>query len=77
MVVDPLRDLEEPGVAVDHHPPGIDTRAARIREQGLQELGDATAGRRRVHIHYRATLQHGACGRSRRLESLRAFGSEQ
>lgn len=30
---------------------------------GLQELRDAAAGRRRVHIHDRATLKQGACGR--------------
>ena len=46
VVVDPLGDLEELGVAVDHDPPGVDPDAADVREQRLQQLGDTTPGSR-------------------------------
>ena len=77
MVVDPLRDLEKARVAFDHNPPGIHPRAACVRKERLQELRDAAAGRRRVHIHDRTTLQQRACCRGARLEPLGALGTEQ
>jgi hypothetical protein len=42
-VVNPLGDREERRVGVEHHPPGVDAGAARIREQRLQHLCDTPA----------------------------------
>ena len=50
MIVDAFGDLEEAGVAVDDDPASVDARALGVREQRLQELGDAATGRGRVHV---------------------------
>jgi hypothetical protein len=42
-IVNPLGDQEERRIGVEHQPPRVDAGAARIREQRLQHLGDATA----------------------------------
>ena len=54
-VVDPLRDCEERGIALDHQPARVDARAAGVGEQRLQHLGDAAAARGRVDVQHRAT----------------------
>ena len=57
VVVQPLRHLEELRVAVDHHPPSVDADPADQAEQHVQHLGDATPGRRRVHVDHAAPAQ--------------------
>jgi hypothetical protein len=49
-IVDALRDLEEPAVSIDDDPLRVDAHPARICQEGLQELRDASTTRRRVHI---------------------------
>jgi hypothetical protein len=53
-VVDPLRDLEERGIAVDHAPAGVEADPAHVGQQRLQQLGDAAAARSRVDVPDRA-----------------------
>jgi hypothetical protein len=64
-VVDPLGELEEPGiVAADDHPFDLHSQAAEQRHDGGQHLGDAAAFRRRVDHPDRPAreLRHHALG---------------
>ena len=51
-VVEPLGDREEVGVAFDHDPAGVDADTPGVREQRLEQLGHATAGRGRVDVEH-------------------------
>ena len=57
LVVDPLRDLEELRVALDHRPASVDAGALRIADQREQELDDASALGGRADVPDRATVQ--------------------
>ena len=52
VVVESLGDHEEVGVALDHQPSGIDADPPDVREQRLEEFGDAPAGRGRVDVEH-------------------------
>ena len=72
VVVDPLGDVEELGVAFDHDPSGVDVDPAHVGEQRLQKLGDPAAGRRRVDVDHPSPCEersrrHRACARTVRL----------
>ena len=58
-VVDPLRDREELRVALDDEPTRVDAGGAHVGKQRLQHLGDAAAGRGRVHVPDRAAAERG------------------
>ena len=77
MVVDPFRDLEEARVAVDHHPPRVDSGSLTVREQRLKQFGDATTGRGGVHVQHARAAQF--LGRARReiQESFAALGPNE
>ena len=77
VIVNPLRDLKEPRVAFDDDPTGIHARAPRIREQCLEQLGDAPARRRRIHIQHGAAFQGRARRRGRSFEPGRALRTNQ
>ena len=77
VVVDPLRHLEERRVAFDHDPAGVDSDAADVREQGLEELGDTAAGRGGVDVHDPAPGEAGAGRGSGALEVERPLGPDQ
>jgi hypothetical protein len=49
-VVEALGDGEEFGRALDHHPADVYAGAACVRDQRLEQLRDATAASRRVHV---------------------------
>ena len=51
VVVEPLGDLEEAGIALDHQPAGVDAGTANVRQQHAEHLGDAPARGRRVEAH--------------------------
>ena len=72
----PLRDLEEARVAFDHDPTGVHAGAARVREQRLQQLGDAATGRGRVHVQDRTALRAGAAAAAVVSELFGALGTE-
>ncbi len=77
VVVDPLGDLEEAGVAFDHDPTGIDAHAAGMGEQGLQQLRDSTAGCGGIDVDH-ATVSEPVAGiGGRTLEPLDALGADQ
>ena len=85
VVVEPLREGEELRVARQHEPAGVDARAARVREQRAEHLGDAAAGRGRVDAPDRpvpervprALLRHLPLAERRRVEHLtEALGVE-
>ena len=59
-VVDPLRDVEERRVSLDHEPSRRDAAAAGVAQQRLEQLGDAAADRRRVDVDHCARAQHPA-----------------
>src|SRR6476469_1878997 len=65
MVVDPLGHLEEGRIALDDDPARVDAHAAHVREERLEQLGDAPAGGRGVHVDDPTTGEAGArgCGR--------------
>jgi len=50
-VVDPLRDVEELRVGVDHAPVALDAHAEGVPDERVEKLGDAAARRGRVHVH--------------------------
>jgi hypothetical protein len=68
VIVDPLRDLEEATVTVDHDPAGVDTHAPCIREQHLQQLGNTTAGRGRIQVEDGSAIEERKCVQGRRGE---------
>jgi len=49
-VMDPLRDREELGVTVDHHPARVDPIVHEVSQAGPEQLRDATARGRRVDV---------------------------
>ena len=49
-VVQALREREERRVGRDHHPARVDAAAARVGEQGDEQLGHAAAARGRVDV---------------------------
>src|SRR4051794_10470541 len=77
MVVDALGDLEVAGVALDDQPPRVDADAAGIREERLQELGDAASARRGVHVDNPPAVEPGAGVRGRLREAFGAVGSDE
>ena len=68
VVVNPLRHLEERRVTFDHDPAGVDPDAAHVREQRLEQLGDSSARRGRVHVHDPAAGELRPGGRGGALE---------
>ena len=58
LVVQPLGDREEPGVAGDHQPADRDVQILDVPDQYLQHLGDPATGRGRVDIPDGAPGQH-------------------
>ena len=58
LVVQPLGDREEPGVAADHQPADRDVQILDIPDQYLQHLGDPATGRGRVDIPDGTPGQH-------------------
>ena len=49
-VVDALRDIEEPGIGLDHEPVGIDAVTRKVAEGRAEELGDTATLRGRVDV---------------------------
>ncbi len=76
VVVDALRDLEEPRVALDHHPPGVDADPPRVREQRLEHLGHAPTGCGRVHVDDGAAVQQLTCHPRGRVERGHPLGAD-
>ena len=56
-VVDRLRDLEELVLAVDDPPLDVESRIGHQRHEGVVDLGDAAAERRRRHMRDALALQ--------------------
>ena len=77
MIVETLRDLEEPRVAFDHEPTRVDPTPRDVCEQRLEHLGNAAARRGRVHVQDRAPVEVLPRGRRCRLEPFGAFGTNQ
>jgi hypothetical protein len=58
LVVQPLGDGEEPGVAGDHQPADGDVQILHVPDQDLEHLGDPATGRGRVDVPDGAPGQH-------------------
>jgi hypothetical protein len=72
VIVNSFGDGEEFGVALDHYPTRVDSRAARVREQRLQHLCDAAAGGGGVDVPDGATGKGWGCA-SERVTSARGL----
>ena len=58
LVVQPLGDREEPGVAGDHQPADRDVQVLHVSDQDLQHLGDPATSRGRIDVPDGAPGQH-------------------
>ena len=68
--MDPLRDLEEGGIALDHHPAHVDAGGAAVRDERREQLGHAAAAGGRVDVPDRTPLEVPARALGRPLEPL-------
>jgi hypothetical protein len=71
-VVDALGDGEELGRTLDHHPADVDTGAARVSDQRLEQLRDTATPSSRVHVPNDPSGQHLASPHDALLESIEA-----
>ena len=76
-VVDPLRDREELGVALDHEPLRLEPGPAHVPEQGLQHLRDPAARRRRVDVDDAPTCEELAQLRRPSLEPIHSVRTDE
>ncbi len=58
LVVQPLGDREEPGIAGDHQPAGRDVQILHVPDQDLQHLGDPATCHGRIDVPDGASGQH-------------------
>ena len=75
-VVDPLGDLEELGVALDHGPARVDAGALRVADQRQQQLHHAPALGGRADVPDRALAEQLAGGADAVRELLERLGLE-
>ena len=75
-VVDPLGDLEELGVALDHGPARVDAGALRVADQRQQQLHHAAALGGRADVPDRALAEQLAGGADAVRELLERLGLE-
>jgi hypothetical protein len=76
-VVDALGDREEGRIALDDQPARIDARASDVRQQRLQHLRHAAAGRGRVNVQHGPAGEHSLGGLGDLLEARHPVQPDQ